>query len=72
MGQPIDLDVTEVLILEADERVEFPPPFGHPFVFLHIRADPLSIVAQVSLNTSPGFPGHLGREAAWWGHGGWR
>ena len=72
MGHPFYLEVTKVLILWVEKRFEFPPPVRHPFILLHIGADPLTYMVLVSLNPSPGFLYLLGRVVARCGHGEWR
>ena len=71
-GHPFDLNTAEALVLRVEKRSELPSPVGHPFVLLHVWADPLTNLVWVHLNPLPGSLCLLGRVAARCGQRRWR
>ena len=72
VGHHFDLDITKVIVLRAEKRLELPSPFWHSSVLPQVGLDPLNFTVWVSPNLSLGFL-YLWRSVAGrLGHRGWR
>ena len=72
MGQPLDQDIAEAFIHEADSLLEFSPPSQHSIILLEVKGDLSARTIWVSINSPPRLLFLWGRVVIRLGSRGWR